>query len=65
MKYIIKTVSGISGTCNLGDGATEKAAWEDAFGPKPWTPYVKKIAKRAWVEKSTDDGPVDYSGNDR
>ena len=63
MRYIIKTQSGISGLCNLGDGQTEKAAWEDAFGPKPWTPYQKQQAKKAWCVKEEVDGPVDYSGH--
>lgn len=60
--YIIKTVSGIQGTCNLGDGPTEKAAWLDAFGPKPWSDYTKKTAKKCWVEKVESDEPVSYSG---
>ena len=36
--------------CFLGEGATESAAWADAYGPKPWTPYAKRCAKRAWCE---------------
>jgi hypothetical protein len=61
-RFVIKAVSGISGNCNLGDGATEKAAWEDAFGPKPWTPYTKRAAKQAWCEE-TEEEWIDYSGH--
>ena len=63
MQYIIKAESGISGLCNLGDGPTEKAAWEDAFGPKPWSNYQKRAAKRAWCVKVESDEPVSYSGH--
>lgn len=62
-KYVIKKVSGISGNCNLGEGSTKSAAWEDAFGPKPWTPFVKKMAKDAWVEEVGADEEVSYSGH--
>jgi hypothetical protein len=62
-RYIVKTESGISGTCNLGDGPTRSAAMIDAFGPKPWSPYTKKIAKRVWVEEVETDEDVDYSGH--
>lgn len=60
--FIIKKVSGISGTCTLGEGATKAQAWEDAFGPKPWTPYVKRSAKDAWVEEVKEE-EVSYQGN--
>ena len=63
MQYIIKAESGISGLCNLGNGPTEKAAWEDAFGPKPWSNYQKRAAKRAWCVKVESDEPVSYSGH--
>jgi hypothetical protein len=64
MRYIIKTESGVhSGTCNIGDGATEKEAWEDAYGPKPWSDFSKKSAKKAWCEKTDSDEPVSYSGH--
>jgi hypothetical protein len=64
MRYIIKTISGLhSGTCNLGDGPTEKAAWEDAFGPKPWCDNRKRHAKKAWCVKVDSDEPVSYSGH--
>jgi hypothetical protein len=63
MKYIIKTESTFAGrTCNLGDGETEKAAWVDAFGPKPWSDYAKRNAKKAWCVKIESDEPVSYSG---
>ena len=63
MRYIIKTQSSLhSGTCNLGDGETEKAAWADAFGPKPWSDYAKRNAKKAWCVKIESDEPVSYSG---
>jgi hypothetical protein len=63
MQYIIKAESGISGTCNLGDGKTEKAAWEDAFGSKPWTDSQKRSAKKAWCVKIESAEPVSYSGH--
>jgi hypothetical protein len=53
--YLIEKTSGISGTCILGEGATEALAWEDAYGPKPWTPYTKKSAKSAWVREVSDE----------
>jgi len=64
-RYIVQAESGISGTCNLGDGETAKAAWEDAFGPKPWTDYQKKSAKKAWITEveMEKDEPVSYSGH--
>ena len=64
-RYIITAESGISGTCNLGDGETPAAAWADAFGPKPWGDYQKRAAKKAWVhEVELEPGePVDYSGH--
>jgi hypothetical protein len=63
MQYVIKSESGISGTCNLGDGPTEKAAWLDAFGPVPWTDYTKRCAKNAWCIQVESDAPVNYDGN--
>jgi hypothetical protein len=64
-RYIIKAVSGISGNCNLGDGDSKAAAWEDAFGPKPWSDYQKRSAKNAWVEvvEMEEGEPVSYSGH--
>jgi len=63
MQYIIKAESGIRGTCNLGDGNTEKAAWADAFGPKPWSDSTKRAAKKAWCVQVQSDEPVSYSGH--
>lgn len=49
-KYEIQTTSAVHlGNCVLGRGNTEKEAWEDAYGPKPWSSYVKKSARKAWV----------------
>jgi hypothetical protein len=54
--FIIESQSGMSHRmCLLGEGATEKAAWEDAYGPKPWTAYVKKSAKNAQCREVTED----------
>lgn len=61
--FIIKKVSGISGNCTLGEGATKAQAWEDAFGPKPWTSHVKRSAKDAWVEEVPEE-KISYQGND-
>jgi len=63
MQYVIKAESGISGLCNLGDGPTEKSAWEDAFGPKPWSDWQKKSAKKAWCVKVDSDEPISYHGH--
>jgi hypothetical protein len=63
MKYVIKAQSGISGTCNLGEGNSAPAAWEDAFGRKPWTDSTKRAARRAWCETVQSDEPVSYSGH--
>lgn len=64
-RYIITGESGISGTCNLGDGDSAAAAWEDALGPKPWSDYTKRTAKKCWVrEEEMEEGePVSYSGH--
>ena len=61
--YVIKKTSGIAGVCNLGEGPTKQAAWEDAFGPKPWTPYQKKSAKDAWCEEVSAEETVSYHGH--
>jgi len=53
--FIIEAPSAISGNCLLGQGKTEKAAWEDAYGPKPWTAYTKRCAKQAWCREVTED----------
>lgn len=54
-KFIIETPSARSGNCLLGSGDTEKEAWEDAYGPKPWTSYVKKCARGAWSREVTPE----------
>ena len=51
--YVVEAVSGISGNCFLGEGATEELAWLDAYGPKPWGPAGERSAKGAWVRKVT------------
>ena len=54
--FIIEKPSAISfRNCLLGQGETEKEAWEDAYGPKPWSPYVKKSAKGAWSREVTEE----------
>jgi hypothetical protein len=65
-RYIIKSESGVhNGTCNQGDGITEKAAWECALGPKPWSDWQKKCAKKYWcvAEEMEEGEPVSYSGH--
>jgi len=51
---IIESPSAISGDCLLGEGKSEREAWEDAFGPKPWTSFTKNCARRAWCRKVDD-----------
>ena len=41
-------------TCILGSGETEKEAWQDAYGPKPWTPYIRKCARKAWARELSE-----------
>ena len=53
--YIIESPSAISGNCLLGEGPTERAAWADAFGPKPWGPSAKRAAKAAWARTVTPE----------
>lgn len=36
--------------CILGSGSSRNAALENAYGPKPWTPYVKRSMKDADVQ---------------
>jgi hypothetical protein len=45
--FVVTRPSAISGTCLLGEGATRNAAIADAYGPKPWSPYVAKQIKSA------------------
>ena len=61
MHYVIKAVSSISGNCTLGDGLTEKEAWEDAYGPRPWSDCQKKSAKKAWCEEIESKEDIRYS----
>ena len=61
MKYIIKT-EGSFGEVNIGEGASPAAAWEDAYGRKPWSTSTKRAAKNAWCEKIESDEEVSYSG---
>jgi hypothetical protein len=55
--FIVEKQSGVDiwRTCVLGSGVSAKAALEDAYGPKPWTPYIKKSAKNAIVREITLD----------
>jgi hypothetical protein len=54
MIWVIESESGASyGTNIVGDGKTEEEAWEDAFGPKPWSPSQKQVAKKAWSREIT------------
>lgn len=55
MKFVILIPSGISGFCVLGEGQTEKLAWEDAYGPKPWDEFAARNAKKASCREMTDD----------
>jgi len=41
--------------CVLGQGKTEKEAWEDAYGPKPWSTYTKKSARGAWAKQVNEE----------
>ena len=37
----------------LGEGKTKKEAWENSYGPKPWTSWTKKSVRGAWIEETT------------
>jgi hypothetical protein len=51
-KFIVSKPSGIhAGSCILGTGESKSKALEDAFGPKPWTPYQKRSANTACVRE--------------
>jgi hypothetical protein len=52
---VVKPSAFESRDCVLGQGDSPKEAWEDAYGPKPWSVYVKKSAKGAWVRRVTRD----------
>ena len=58
-KFAITKPSAISGTCILGEGTTQAAAWEDAYGPKPWSPFAKKSARTADCVEVTEDELAD------
>ena len=53
--FAITKPSAISGTCVLGQGETKKAAWEDAYGPKPWSSFNQKSARGADCIEVTED----------
>lgn len=53
--FAITKPSAISGTCVLGQGATENEAWTDAYGPKPWSDFNKRSAKGANCVEVTED----------
>ena len=54
--YVIEATSGARyGSCLIGSGKTEKEAWLDAYGPKPWTSYTKRCAKNAWSREVTSE----------
>jgi hypothetical protein len=55
--FIVEKQSGVDiwRVCILGSGVSAKAALEDAYGPKPWSPYIKKSAKNAIVREITLD----------
>lgn len=52
--FVVTRPSGISGTCLLGEGATRAAAIADAYGPKPYSPYVAKQIKSADIYEVED-----------
>jgi hypothetical protein len=57
MPFIVTKPSGanILKTCLLGSGATKASAFEDAYGPKPWSPQQAKSAKSADFREVTED----------
>jgi hypothetical protein len=58
---IIKSQSGVNSLrhCVLGHGATEPEAWEDAFGPPPYTDYENRAKARAWAVEATPEEEED------
>jgi hypothetical protein len=51
-KFIVSKFSGIhAGSCIIGTGDTKQQALEDAYGPKPWSPYAKKSMRDACVRE--------------
>lgn len=55
--FIIESQSGVSSlrNCLLGHGPTESEAWEDAFGPAPYTDYERRAMARAWCREIPDE----------
>ncbi len=49
MPFIVTKPSGVNRlkTCLLGHGETKDEAFEDAYGPKPWSPQQAKSARSA------------------
>lgn len=58
MHYIIKATCKheSSGVTKLGDGPTEKCAWANVYGPKPWCDITVRLAAKAWCEWVDTDG---------
>ena len=55
--FIVTKPSGIypERQCVLGEGPTKAQALENAYGPKPWTPYLRRSASLADVREVTED----------
>ena len=50
--FVVTMPSAISARdCFLASGPTKAAAMEDAIGPKPWTAYQKRLARKADVRE--------------
>ena len=64
--YVIEAQSGVNPfkQCMVGHGETEEAAWLDALGPKPWSPYAKKIKKHYSCRKLEEGEEPSYSYED-
>lgn len=47
--FIITKQSGVNPfrDCIIGSGETKKDAWEDAYGPKPWSKWNRQSARDA------------------
>ena len=54
---IIKSQSAVNPLrdCILGHGSTEPEAWEDAFGPAPYTRSQQLAMKRAHAVEATPE----------
>ena len=58
MRYQVQGRSAIDGrNLIMGEGETKKEAWQDAIGPKPWTPPLKRWAEKFWI---VDTATTDY-----